>query len=332
MAVLFAYFSVVLIWATTPLAIQWSSDSLSFIAAAVARMAIALAIALFLHALLQKSLSTYWQQRHIYFAASIGIFPNMPVVYWGVQFIPSGLVAVIFAMSPFVTGLMTLWLLKQNPFTLRKVVALVLALAGLVVIFYHQLQFNIRSVYGIASILLSCILFSFSSVWVKKLTQQEAVSLDAFHQASGALLFSLPGLVLSWWLMDGAVPQQVSMKSGASIMYLAIMGSLVGAALFFYILQRLSASAVSLITLMTPVLAIVIGKTLADEVLSSQTLFGVAVVLFALLLYLPWSFRAAVVSLNAWLLRKLTEPPTEEEGTSAQQELQKIKEYVIRFK
>ena len=332
MAVLFAYLSVVLIWATTPLAIQWSSDSLSYTAAALARMAIALAIALLVHALLRKSLSTYWQHARIYFAASISIFPNMLVVYWGVQFIPSGLVAVIFAMSPFVTGLMTLLLLKQNPFTLRRVVALVLALVGLVVIFYHQLQFDDRSVYGIASILLSCVLFSFSSVWVKKLTQQETVNLDAFHQASGALLFSLPGLLLSWWLIDGALPQQVSVKSGASIIYLAIIGSLVGAALFYYILQRLSASSVSLITLMTPVLAIIIGKQLADEDLSSQTLMGVAVVLLALLLYLPWTLRSAVVAANAWLLRKLTEPPLYEGGTSAQQELQKIKESVIRFK
>ena len=332
MAVFFAYISVVLIWATTPLAIQWSSDSLSFIAAAAARMSIALAVALLLHGLLRKSLFTYWQHRRIYFAASIGIFPNMPVVYWGVQFIPSGLVAVIFAMSPFVTGLMTLWLLKQNPFTFKKVLALVLALAGLVVIFYHQLQFDARSVFGIASVLLSCVLFSFSSVWVKNLTQQETVSLDAFHQASGALLFSLPGLLLSWWLMDGVLPRQVSLKSGASIIYLAIMGSLVGAALFFYILQRLSASVVSLITLMTPVLAIVIGKSLADEDLSSHTLIGVAIVLFALLLYLPWSVRAAIASLNAWLLHRMTEPPVEEDGTSAQEELRKIKEYVIRFK
>ncbi|HSC68565.1 MAG TPA: DMT family transporter [Cellvibrio sp.] len=332
MAVLFAYFSVVLIWATTPLAIQWSSDSLSFIAAATARMAIAVAIALLVHAILRKSLSTYWQHARIYFAASIGIFPNMPVVYWGVQFIPSGLVAVIFAMSPFVTGLMTLLLLKQNPFTLKKVAALLLALAGLVVIFYHQLQFNTRSVYGIASILVSCLLFSFSSVWVKKLTQEETVNLDAFHQATGALLFSLPGLLLSWWLIDGAIPAQVSLKSGASIVYLSIMGSLVGGALFYFILQRLSATVVSLITLMTPVLAIIIGKQLADEALSQQTLVGVAIVLFALLLYLPWSLRGIVAAFNSWLLRKLAEPPAAEGKTSAQQELQKIREYVIRFK
>jgi drug/metabolite transporter (DMT)-like permease len=138
--------------------------------------------------------------------------------------------------------------------------------------------------------------------------------------------------LLCWWLMDGALPQQVSTKSAGAIVYLSIMGSLVGAALFFYILQRLSASVVSLITLMTPVLALVIGKTLADEELPTQTLVGVATVLLALLLYSPWSVRATMAAVNAWLLRKMTEPPLKEGGTSAQQELQKIKEYVIRFK
>lgn len=332
MAVLFAYFSVVLIWATTPLAIQWSSDSLSFIAAAASRMAIALAIALLVHGILRKSLSTYWQHARIYFAASIGIFPNMPVVYWGAQFIPSGLVAVIFALSPFATGLMTLLLLKQNPFTVRRVLALLLALVGLVIIFYHQMQFDMRSIYGIGAIVLSCLLFSFSSVWVKKLTQQQAVTVDAFHQATGALIFALPGLLAVWLLTDGVVPQQVSTKSAGAIVYLAIIGSLVGAALFFYVLQRMSASAVSLITLMTPVLAIVLGKQLADEDLSAQTLLGVMTVLVALLLYLPWSIRATVASINAWMLRKLAGPPAREGGTSAREELQKIKEYVIRFK
>jgi len=300
-AVLLAYFSVVLIWATTPLAIQWSSDSLSFMAAAAARMSIALALALSFVAILRQSFAIFWQHRLIFFAASIGIFPNMPVVYWAAQFIPSGLVAVIFAMSPFVTGVMTLLLLKQNPFSLKKVLALLLALIGLVVIFYHQLHFDFRSVYGISGILLSCVLFSFSSVWVKKLTQQQAVTLDAFHQATGALLFALPGLLLGWWLMDGDLPQTVSMKSAGSIMYLAVVGSLIGSALFFYILQRLSASVVSLITLMTPVLAILLGKNLADEDLSAHTLVGVALVLVALLFY----SSLTLAGIKNWCSQKL---------------------------
>jgi drug/metabolite transporter (DMT)-like permease len=299
-AVLFAYFSVVLIWATTPLAIQWSSDSLSFMAAVAARMMIALVLAFSLLAMLRGSFASFWQYRKIYFAASIGIFPNMPVVYWAAQFIPSGLVAVIFAFSPFVTGVMTLLLLKQNPFSVKKVFALLVALLGLVVIFYHQLHFDFRSVYGISGILLSCVLFSFSSVWVKKITEQQAISLDAFHQATGALLFSLPALLLCWWFMDGDIPQTVSTKSAGAILYLAVVGSLLGSALFFYILQRLSASVVSLITLMTPVLAILLGKSLAGEELSTHTLTGVALVLVALVFYSPFS----IAQIMQWCSQK----------------------------
>ena len=56
MVVLLAYFSVVLIWATTPLTIQWSSDSLSFIAAVLLRMSVALALGLLINLVLRRKL------------------------------------------------------------------------------------------------------------------------------------------------------------------------------------------------------------------------------------------------------------------------------------
>lgn len=332
MATFFAYFSVVLIWATTPLAIQWSSDSLSAIAAVVARMGIALALALIINAFLRRQLFTQPHQWKIYLAASIGIFPNMPVVYWAAQFIPSGLVAVIFSLSPFATGLMTFLLLKENPFSLKRVLALVIAFMGLTVIFYHQMQFDKQSVFGMAGILLSCFLFSFSSVWVKKLTvQYPEARADAFNQAVGSLLFSLPGLLLAWWLWDGELPQQVTSKSVGSVVYLAVMGSLVGAALFFYILQRLSATVVSLITLMTPVLAILIGKWVANEELAFHTEVGIGIVLIALLLYMPWSWAAISHQLALWGQRSLVtrELDTRENPQAA---LQDAKDAFIRHK
>lgn len=330
MAVIFAYISVVLIWATTPLAIQWSSDSLSFIAAASARLLLALGIALFLHALLRKSILIYWQQRNIYFAASLGIFPNMPLVYWAAQYIPSGLVAVIFALSPFATGVMTLLLLKQNPFGIKRVLALLLAIGGLVVIFYQQLRFDADSIYGVTGILLSCLLFSFSSVWVKKLSAISSQQASAFQQATGALLFALPGLLLSWWWMDGNLPREVSLKSAGAVVYLAIIGSLLGAVMFFFILQRLSANAVSLITLMTPVLAILIGKYLAAEQLSASALMGVGLVLTGLLLYSPWGVRSWCEGATALLQRSLRQPADIPSG--AQSLLEQAREDVARYK
>jgi drug/metabolite transporter (DMT)-like permease len=285
MAVLLAYFSVVLIWATTPLTIQWSSDSLSFIAAVLLRMSVALALGLVINLVFRRKLFAEAKVWQVYAAGAIGIFPNMPVVYWSAQFIPSGLVAVVFAMSPFVMGLMTLVLLKHNPFTVRRVIALLLALFGLVIIFHHQIQFSLKSAYGIAGILLSCFLFGFSSVLVKKLN----VKVDSFNQAIGTLLFALPGLLLMWWYLDGHIPTSISMKSLAAVGYLSVFGSLLGAALFFYVLAKMSPTAVSLITFMTPVLALMLGAWVADETLSLQLWLGAGLVVVALLLYLDLS-------------------------------------------
>lgn len=286
MAVLFAYIFVVLIWATTPLAIQWSNDSVSFAAAVVLRMGLALSLALAVSALWRRSLFAYADAWKVYLAASIGIFPNMPLVYWSAQFIPSGLIAVIFALSPFVTGVMSLFILRENPFNRRRVVALIIALVGLSVIFRQQLHLDAFAAYGILGILGSTLLFSASSVLLKSLNTR----VPAFDLATGSLLFAMPGLLLVWWLADGSLPETISCKSAGAIVYLAIMGSLLGFTLFFYVLKKLSPSAVSLITLLTPVLALLIGMWVAAEELTASTVIGVALVLLALLFYIDWAF------------------------------------------
>jgi drug/metabolite transporter (DMT)-like permease len=330
MATFLAYIAVVLIWATTPLAIQWSSDSISFVAAVLARMSCALLIAVLIAFIFRKTLSPLWQHPKIHLAASIGIFPNMLVVYWAAQFIPSGLVAVIFALSPFATGIMSVLLLKENPFSIQRILALFLAIIGLITIFFHQLHLGKHALFGIGGILLSCLLFSFSSVWVKKLTQEAQVQIHSFYQTTGALLFSLPGLLLSWLCLDATLPEIISTKSAGSIIYLAVVGSLIGGAFFFFILQQLSVSIVSLVTLMTPVLAIVIGKTLASESLSIQTLAGVGLVLFGLLVYLPWTLK----TIREWLTEKMMQCLKSRSLSNQNYDdyVQKVKENVLRHK
>ncbi|HOY24343.1 MAG TPA: EamA family transporter, partial [Cellvibrio sp.] len=129
------------------------------------------------------------------------------------------------------------------------------------------------------------------------------VKVDAFNQAIGTLLFALPGLLLMWWYVDGHIPTTISIKSLAAVGYLSVFGSLVGAALFFYVLARMSPTAVSLITFMTPVLALILGAGVADETLSLQLWLGAGLVVLALLLYLDLSVKNAFfVSLrkNIW--------------------------------
>ncbi|TQV71797.1 DMT family transporter [Exilibacterium tricleocarpae] len=281
MSVLMAYLGVVLIWATTPLAIQWSSGGISFMAAVSLRMLVALVIGLSLLGLLRRNLfceANDWQR---YGVAALGIFPNMPLVYWSAQFIPSGLIALIMGLSPFITGVMSMLLLRENPFNGRRIAALAIALAGLAVIYTDQLSLGDKAVYGVSGMLLSCFFFSFCSVWLKRL----GGNIDPLRQTTGTLLMSVPALLVSWWLLEGSWPQHWSSRTVLSIGYLSLFGSMLGFSLYFYILRHLSVNTVSLTYLITPVLAICVGVFVAGEQVSAQLLGGAAMVVLSLGLY-----------------------------------------------
>ncbi len=281
--VISAFIIVVLIWSTTPLAIHWSAGAdTGFMLAVTLRMFIALVLALLINAVLRRPLFSSVKSCAVYFVASIGIFPAMPLVYWSAQFIPTGLIAVMFAFSPFITGIFSWAILGENPFSRRNIVALCMALTGLVIIFSDQLSLGGHALLGVLGVLLSSGIFSFSSVLLKKIN----AGVGAFEQTTGALLFAVPSLCVLWWLTDGRWPTVLDNKSFGAIVYLALMGSLLGFTLFFYVLNNLRPVTVSLITLITPVLALIAGTIFEREMLTGSTLIGVMVIMSSLGLYL----------------------------------------------
>ncbi|WP_156490526.1 DMT family transporter, partial [Oleiphilus sp. HI0086] len=73
-----------------------------------------------------------------------------------------------------------------------------------------------------------------------------------------------------------------------SVLYLAIAGSLLGFACYFFIIKELGATAVAMVTLMTPVFALALGAFFNGEHISEVMLIGTACILSGLVLYY-WS-------------------------------------------
>ena len=113
MPIFLSYIIVVIIWSTTPLAIYFSNDSLTSIAAVNMRMLLAFAFAVTLT--VAGFRQSFLIKRHwkLYACASIGIFPNMPLVYASAEYIDSSMISVIFALSPFVIALFVI--ARRNP-------------------------------------------------------------------------------------------------------------------------------------------------------------------------------------------------------------------------
>ena len=281
MPVILAYAAVVLIWSTTPLAIKFSTDSLSFIPAVGLRMLIAAAVCLLLCLLSRQALRWDRQALSAYAAANLGVFGAMSLGYFSMAYIPSGLVSVIFGLAPLLSGLMARALLDEPGFSRVRMVALSLSLLGLALVFQGALRLEANPLPGLLASLGAVTLFALSGVLVKR----QAGGMGALEHTTGSLLLSLPLFALAWWMLDGQLPGVISPVSLASVLYLALFGSVVGFMLYFFVLQRLGPTQVALIPLMTPVFALALGALVAGERIAPSTLLGGGLILAALGLY-----------------------------------------------
>ncbi len=273
-----AYAAVVLIWSTTPLAIKWSGEGVGFMFAITGRMMIGAALALGLALAWHRGLPLHRQALQVYAVAGISIYGAMTAVYWGAQFISSGLISVIFGLTPILTSVLAARFLHEQSFTGLKILGALLGVGGLAVIFSEQLHVGSRAFFGIAAVLISVLLHSVSAVGIKRIN----CGLPALVATAGGLLASLPFFIAGLLLTPDSLPQSFPSRAIWAIVYLGVMGSVVGFASYYFILQHLTASTVALITLLTPVTALWLGHALNQEVLSMFLWLGTALVLLGL--------------------------------------------------
>ncbi|MDH5379190.1 MAG: DMT family transporter [Gammaproteobacteria bacterium] len=280
MAVILAYLSVILIWSTTPLAIKWSMDAnTTFIFGVAARMIISVSVCAALLVLFRQKFQLNRTAFAAYSAAGAGAYFAMICVYWGAQFIPTGLVSVLFGFTPFATALFAAWVLQENSFTMPKITGMILGATGLVFIFWDSLAVAEHAVYGIVSVLASVLIHSISTVYAKRYTKD----IPALNLTTGALALAVPLYIITWFFLDGTIPHGISDTAIWSIVYLGVFGSAFGFILYYYVLKKLETASIALITLVTPITAMMIGVVFNNEILSAHALTGVAIILSGLL-------------------------------------------------
>ncbi len=277
-----AYMGVVLVWTTTPLAIKWSNDGISYVLAVTARMSIGLACLLLLMLVSRQRLALHRAARWTYLAVTVQLYLSMLITYWAARFIPSGWLSVIFGLSPFMTALMAAAILKEQSLGWLKVSSYLLGIVGLLVMCVSALELNDQALVGIAGILLATLIHSASAVWVKRIDAR----LPAVQQITGGLLLSLPLYIASWYVLDkGQFPVEIPEKTLYSVVYLGTIATTLGFALYYYVLTYLPATNVAMINLMTPVLSLLLGYSANQEPLTLKIAIGTGLIMIALWLH-----------------------------------------------
>lgn len=295
MSVPAAYLGVILIWSTTPLGIQWSAQGATFSFAVMARMLIGLAICLLLLRATRTEFPFSPAAKQLYLISGLSIFVAMLLTYWGALHIPSGLISVIFGLSPLVTGVFAALWLGERTLTPMRIAGLVLAMGGLWFIFGQPWPGDGRATLGTAAVVAGMTVQSLGLVWNKRLN----VRASSLAITTGSLGVATPLFVLAWVIADAArLPPDITPRAGMAIVYLGVLGSVVGFTLYYYVIKHLDAGRVALIMLVTPVTALLLGQTLNAEFIPGRGWVGIALIGMGLLLY-EWQALAGLRSASS---------------------------------
>jgi drug/metabolite transporter (DMT)-like permease len=200
------------------------------------------------------------------FAASYGF------AYAGLRETPAGTAQVLIALTPLLTfGLAIAH--GQETFRLQGLVGALIALAGVTFVFADQVSASVP-VGSLVLILLGTVCIAETGVIVKWIPRSDPFATNAVAMLTGAAILVALSLLAG---EDRALPTRTA--TWAAIGYLVVFGSVVMFALYLFALERWTASAVSYITLLLPLVTVSLALLITGERVSPSFVIGGLVIL-----------------------------------------------------
>lgn len=212
-------------------------------------------------------------------------------VTWGMQYISSGIAAIIGSLTPVMVVIFTVMWKSPDKLNARMIIGVLLGFSGLGVIFSHGWADFIRPEYrwGVAGCLASTITWSLGTVMAKRWNSPEVSPL--INAGIQVLAGGLGGFVLSM-LFDKTWVIHHSTSGWASLIYLTIVGSALAFSMYMFILKHLSATVTSLYTYINPIVALLLGWLLLGETLTIWIAIGMSITITGVWLVNSGSFLA----------------------------------------
>ncbi len=292
-AVGIAYVGVIATWGSSPLAIKWSGEGVGFLFGATARVVLAWLFAWLICLIIGLRVRTDRPALINYLIGGLGIYGTTLALYWGAQFVPSGWVAVLLSATPFVSALLGHLVLAERLGGFSRWLGMGIALSGIVLIFLRGYALHELAGLAVASVLLGTLFHSASMVWIKRLD----AGVPALALVAGSLGCAAIPLLFTWSGFDGRWPVAISPKTMVAILYAALFSTVLGLALYLYVLRRLGPTRVAFVMFVTPVFALLVGHWINGEVIDGRIWLGAALVISGLGLFEgPLSFSLASIT------------------------------------
>jgi len=210
---------------------------------------------------------------------TVGLLSNgisFAIAYWCSQYLPSGLMAVIFGTMPLWTAVFSHLAIETERMSIGKTAGIIIGIAGLTVIFFPKfIDFQVTSVVPMIALLGSPLVSAVSTVVTKRYTHEVSpVTLNTISSTTGFMLLAAIALTT-----ENMFAHSFTFTHAWTIGYLAILGSIVAFVSYFSLIKHASPVTMSYITLFSPTIAVFLGWLVLGEQLGVNELVGAGLVL-----------------------------------------------------
>ncbi len=277
--VLFVYLSIAVMWGSTWLFIRIGLRDLPPLFFAGFRMALAALLLAPLAARGGALAALLRSRRPVAVIAFLQVALPYGLMFVAQQWVPSGLSAVLFATFPVWLALLSRLFLREK-LTPRRIASALLGVAGVVVLEAPRLGDLSASgllVAGSALIVLASAVVAVANLFARgHVLALSPLALTAGQSAVGGVI-----LLAASFLFETGRPLAVTPTAAAVVLYLAVFGSGLTYLGLYWIMPRISTSALGVLPLIDTTVAVTLGALVLGEPVGGSLFLGGGLVLAA---------------------------------------------------
>ncbi len=271
-----------LVWGSTWIVIAFglrdlppfTSASARFLLAAVAMTAIAPAVA-------RREGGTRPPRKLAVVQGTLNFGASYAIVYWTETQLPSGIVSLLWAVFPIMTAISSSWFLAGESLSTRQWLGFTLGFVGVALLFATDIRgFGAHGIPAAALLLVSPLVSCIGTLVLKR----EGKGVSSALVNRDAMWIGAAILTVCAFVLERDAEAVWTGRAIASVVYLALVGTVLTFTLYFWLLRHTEAWRMSTIAYATPAIALLLGTFLGEEPFTVWTLAGSLTILAGVVL------------------------------------------------
>ncbi|MGE7839824.1 DMT family transporter [Lysinibacillus sp. NPDC093712] len=212
-------------------------------------------------------------------------FGTFAALYWAEQYVTSGIAAVLSATGPMMIIIIQSFILKQKG-SRNSFIGCIIGVIGVTFLILPSFSIEISHFWmvGCFAIIVGEVFYAAGTIYTKHVVQKydktSPIALNAAQMMHGGILL----IILSLFTENIHLDNLVSSASIGSLLYLTIVGSMIGHSMYYWLVSRTNPIFPSTWLYISPLIAVILGVLFYHEYVSWLTGIGTVTIIVGTIL------------------------------------------------